>query len=79
LAECTRLEVWRASDTMPPPKSAEEKLRGGDTSIQACIIAHALRKSDADRLESAMRDSLTAHEIASYQFLCELREEEVPQ
>lgn len=78
--ECTRLEVWRAADTAPPPPSEEQKLRGSaDISIQACVVAHSLRQEDADHLEQQMRGLLEAQEIASYQFLCELREEEVPQ
>ena len=78
--ECIRLEIWRAADTAPPPPSAEEKLRGGgDTSVQACLVAHSLRREDADLIELRMGDLLESEAIASYQFLCELREEEVPQ
>ena len=78
LKECTRLEVWRAADTNPPPKSAEEKLRGGDTSIEACLVAHSLRRKDAGRMEAAIRQLGGSQDTASYQFLCELRENEVP-
>ena len=80
LKDCTRLELWRAADTSPPPKSAEEKLRGSaDTRIEACLVAHSLRKEDAVRMEDALGDLAESQEIASYQFLCELREDEVPQ
>ncbi len=73
------MELWRASDVPAPAQSAEDKLRGGDTSINACLIGHSLREEDAVSLAESISMSLPDAEIGSYKFLCELRENEAPE
>ena len=76
---CIRLELWRAAGAPTPPQSAEERLRGGDTSINASLIAHTLRKEDAANLAGRLQSMFPDADISSYRFLCELRESEVPE
>ena len=43
-------EIWIALDPAGMPVSMEEKLRGGDKKIKACLMVDTLRQSDAEKL-----------------------------
>jgi hypothetical protein len=42
-------EIWQAADALEFPVSMEERLRGGDRKIEACLLVETLREADADR------------------------------
>lgn len=69
-----RTELWVAADDIAPPPSDEERLRGGDDRIKACLFVETLRESDAREAMRAIRDQLThaIDEIGLYRFMCEL-------
>ena len=43
-------EIWTAVDPAGQPVSMEEKLRGGDKKIKACLMVDTLRQADAEKL-----------------------------
>ena len=47
IASC---EIWRAADRTGQPVSMEEKLRGGDKKIEACLMVDTLRQADAETI-----------------------------
>ncbi len=48
-------EIWTAVDASTIPVSEEERLRGGDRKIDACLYVETLREREAD---SAVRDTV---------------------
>lgn len=69
-----RAEIWQAIQTPDLPVSAEEKIRGQDTRITACLIIETLRLADAQGVAAQLRSELTeqAESAGVYQLLCEL-------
>jgi hypothetical protein len=69
-----RKELRVAADDIAPPPSDEERLRGGDDRIKACLFAETLRESDAREARRAITDGLSQaiDEIGLYRFMCEL-------
>lgn len=69
-----RAEIWTSAEAESSAPSAEEKMRGQDTKIAACLLIETLREDAA----VALRDRVTAACDASvqrsgiYRFLCEL-------
>jgi hypothetical protein len=47
-------EIWAAARQDELPLSEEERLRGGDRRIEACLVIDTLRAQDADRVASAL-------------------------
>ena len=67
-----RCELWSADQQAGI--AAEEKLRGGDQRIAACVMVETLRPSDAERVGGELkREFGAAAEIGIYRLLCELR------
>ena len=67
-----RCELWSAHES-GGEAAAEERLRGGDRKIAACILVDALREADAERARAALqREFGDAAEIGVYRFLCEV-------
>lgn len=67
-----RCELWSAQEG-GGEAAAEERLRGGDRKIAACILVDALREADAERARAALqREFGDAAEIGVYRFLCEI-------
>jgi hypothetical protein len=67
-----RAELWASAES-GGETAVEERLRGGDRKIAACIIVDALRDSDAGRARAALaREFAGAAEIGVYRLLCEL-------
>jgi hypothetical protein len=68
IASC---EVWTAVDATGPV-SAEEKLRGGDKKIKACLMIDTLRQADAEKLAARMATQFPAAETGAFAVLAQL-------
>ena len=65
-----RAELWSSAES-GGEAAVEERLRGGDRKIDACIIVDALREADAERArETLVWEFGEAAEIGVYRFLC---------
>jgi hypothetical protein len=65
-----RCELWTAQEG-GSDAAVEERLRGGDRKMAACILVDALREADADRARSALlREFGDAANIGVYRLLC---------
>ena len=65
-------EIWRAADPLEFPISMEERLRGGDRKIEACLLVEALRVPDAERIAAALASEFQKTTIGVYRLLCEI-------
>ena len=69
IAHC---ELWTAQEN-GGMAAVEERLRGGDRKIAACIVVDTLRPSDAERVHSVLLQEFGATaETGVYQLLCEI-------
>jgi len=66
-------EIWRAADPREFPVSMEERLRGGDRKIEACLLVETLRVADAERVAAALAGEFPGAEAGVYRLLCEIR------
>jgi hypothetical protein len=66
-------EIWSAVSAREFPVSEEERLRGGDRKIEACLVIETLRIEDAERIAAALSDAFARSEIGVYRLLCEIR------
>ena len=67
-----RCELWSAND-VSPGQAEEEKLRGGDRKIEACVIIDTLRLADAEDVCEKLNGAWgAAAELGIYHLLCEL-------
>ena len=64
-------ELWTAVDTSGAPVSAEEKLRGGDKKIKACLVVDTLRKDEAEMLAARLAKQFPDAEVGIYAVLCQ--------
>jgi hypothetical protein len=71
-------EVWQAADPSEFPVSMEERLRGGDRKIEACLLVETLRKSDAEKIAATLETKFQRTEIGVYRLLCEITANDVP-
>jgi hypothetical protein len=65
-------EVWTAVDPAGQPVSMEEKLRGGDKKIKACLMVDTLRQADAEKLGERFSKDFTGADIGVFRVLCQL-------
>ncbi|HET7804468.1 MAG TPA: hypothetical protein VFL53_09515 [Pseudolabrys sp.] len=65
-------EIWLALDTVGMPVSMEEKLRGGDKKIKACLMIDTLHRSDAETLGARLSWQFPAAELGVFRVLCQL-------
>ena len=65
-------EIWLAADALEFPVSMEERLRGGDRKIEACLLVETLRIPDAERVATELAGEFPRTEIGIYQLLCEI-------
>jgi hypothetical protein len=65
-------EVWSAVDPAGQPVSMEEKLRGGDKKIKACLMVDTLRQGDAEKLGERFSKDFTCADIGVFRVLCQL-------
>ncbi len=66
-------EIWQAADPREFPVSEEERLRGGDRKIEACLIVETLRLPDAETVAAALAGEFKGAHIGVYRLLCEIR------
>jgi hypothetical protein len=65
-------EIWTAVDSADQPVSMEEKLRGGDKRINACLMVDTLRQSDADNLGERLAKQFAEANVGVFRVLCQL-------
>lgn len=65
-------EVWTAVDPAGQPVSMEEKLRGGDKKIKACLMVDTLRQREAEKLGERFSKEFTGEEVGAFRVLCQL-------
>ena len=65
-------EIWRAVDPAGQPVSMEEKLRGGDRKIEACLMIDTLRQPDAEKLGVRLGREFPRAEVGVFRVLCQL-------
>jgi hypothetical protein len=65
-------EIWSAVDPAGQPVSMEEKLRGGDKKIKACLMVDTLRQGDAEKLGGRLSKEFAGAEIGVFRVLCQL-------
>jgi hypothetical protein len=65
-------EIWLATDPLEFPVSMEERLRGGDRRIEACLLVETLRVPEAEKVAAALAVEFPNTEIGVYRLLCEI-------
>jgi hypothetical protein len=65
-------EIWIALDAKAMPVSGEEKLRGGDKKIAACLVVDTLRQTDAERTGAELAKKFPAAEVGVFRVLCQI-------
>jgi hypothetical protein len=65
-------EIWSAASTGQRAPSEEERLRGGDRRIEACLMVETLRGEEAERIAGALASRFPAAAIGVYRLLCEI-------
>jgi hypothetical protein len=65
-------EIWSAVDPAGLPVSMEEKLRGGDKKIKACLMVDTLRQGDAEKLGERLSQQFAGTEVGVFRVLCQL-------
>jgi hypothetical protein len=65
-------EIWSAASTGQRPLTEEERLRGGDRRIEACLMVETLRVQEAERIAGALSVQFPAATIGVYRLLCEI-------
>jgi hypothetical protein len=66
-------EIWLAADALEFPVSMEERLRGGDRKIDACLLVETLRLPVAEKIAAALATEFPGAEVGVYRLLCEIR------
>jgi len=69
IASC---EIWTAVDPAGQPVSEEERLRGGDKKIKACLMVDTLRQADAEKLGERLVKLFPAADVGVFRVLCQL-------
>ena len=65
-------EIWSAVDATTIPVSEEERLRGGDRKIEACLYIETLRVADAEKIAQELSSQFGAATVGVYRLLCEI-------
>ena len=65
-------EIWSAADAREFPVSEEERLRGGDRKIAACLLVETLRVAEAEKIAVTLQSEYPQAEIGVYRLLCEI-------
>lgn len=63
-------EIWTAAKP-GVAVSEEERLRGGDGHIAACLLVETLREADAERIAGILRERFPHASTGSFRLLCE--------
>ena len=64
-------EIWTAVDPAGQPVSMEEKLRGGDKKIKACLMVDTLRQGDAEKLGQRLSKEFPGADVGVFGVLCQ--------
>jgi hypothetical protein len=65
-------EIWTAVDPAGQPVSMEEKLRGGDKKIKACLMVDTLHQADAEKLGTRLAKQFATADVGVFRVLCQL-------
>ena len=65
-------EIWSAARSDGVPVSQEERLRGGDSRMEGCLLVETLRVQNAERIAAALSNEFPIAAIGVYQLLCEI-------
>ena len=65
-------EIWVAHDPAGMPVSMEEKLRGGDKKISACLMIDTLRQANAEAMGADLAKQFSTAEVGVFRVLCQL-------
>jgi len=65
-------EIWTAVDPAGQPVSMEEKIRGGDKKIKACLMADTLYQGDAEKLGDRLAKQFAGADVGVFRVLCQL-------
>ncbi len=65
-------EIWAALDSASMPVSMEEKLRGGDAKIAACLVIDTLRESEAEHIGERLSATFANAEVGVFRVLCQI-------
>jgi hypothetical protein len=65
-------EIWTAVDPAGQPVSMEEKLRGGDKKIKACLMVDTLHQADAEKLGARLAKQFANADVGVFRVLCQL-------
>ncbi len=71
-------EIWMAASTQDFPVSEEERLRGGDRKIEACLLVETLRLAPADVIAAELAKEFRQADIGVYRLLCEIGRPALP-
>ena len=66
-------EIWSAASPREFPVSEEERLRGGDRKIEACLLIETLRVPDAETIAATLSGAFPQAAVGVYRLLCEIR------
>ena len=64
-------EIWMALDPAGMPVSMEERLRGGDKKIKACLMIDTLRQDEAEKFGANLAKQFSAVEVGVFRVLCQ--------
>ena len=65
-------EIWDAVDPAGQGVSLEEKLRGGDEKIKACLMVDTLRQADAEKIGADLSSQFPQADVGVFRVLCQL-------
>jgi hypothetical protein len=65
-------EIWIALDPAGMPVSMEEKLRGGDKKIKACLMVDTLQQPDAETLGRRLSAQFPGAEVGVFRVLSQI-------
>lgn len=65
-------EIWTAVDPAGQPVSMEEKLRGGDKKIKACLMIDTLRQDEAEKSGASLATQFPEADVGVFRVLCQL-------
>jgi hypothetical protein len=66
-------EIWSAARSHGFPVSEEERLRGGDRKVEACLLVETLRVRDAENVAATLASRFPQAAVGVYRLLCEIR------
>jgi hypothetical protein len=66
-------DIWTAADPREFPVNEEERLRGGDRKIAACLFVETLRVGEAEAIAERLANTYRHAAVGAYRLLCEIR------